>query len=79
MVEQYYCPAVTLALFPSVADAEEEVDGSDLMSETVAPLISGEGASAPPGEGERLVLAALLIPLHESGGYKVTFMLPELL
>ena len=50
------------------------------MSNAVAPWISGEGASPPPSEVERLVMAALLLLLHESDdGHKVTFMLPELL
>lgn len=79
-VARYYGPAVTKALFPSAADAEGEVNGSELMSSVVVSWISGGGASFPPSEVERLVMAALLILLHEGGdGHKVTFMLPELL
>jgi hypothetical protein len=79
-VAQYYGPAVTRPLFPSAAVAEGEVGDSEFMSETVAPWISGQRASSPPGEAECLVMAALLVLLHEGGGgHKVTFMLPELL
>lgn len=79
-VARYYGPAVTQALLPSAADAEGEVNGSELMSNAVAPWVSGGGASPPPSEVERLVMAALLVLLHEGDdGHKVTFMLSELL
>jgi hypothetical protein len=77
---QYYGPEVTRVLFPPADDSEGEVSGSELMSDAVAPWISGERASSPPGGDEHLVMAALLVLLHEGGGrHKVTFMLPELL
>lgn len=79
-VEQYYGPTVTRALFPPATDPEEVVNSSESMSDAVVPWISGERASSSPGEAERLVMAALLVLLHEGGGsHKVTFMLPELL
>lgn len=79
-VEQHYDPVVTRALFPSAADTEGEVSGSEFMSEALAPWISGGRASSPPGEDERLVLAALLVLMREGGNdFKVTFLLPELL
>ena len=74
---QYYGPEVTRALFPPADDSEGEVSGSELMSDAVTPWISGERASSPPGGAERLVMAALLILLHEGGDHKVTFMLPD--
>jgi hypothetical protein len=78
-IAQYYGPAVTCALFPSEADAGQEPGGLEFMSDTVGPWVSGEDASTKPGDAERLVLAALLVLLHEGGGHKVIFMLPELL
>ena len=38
-----------------------------------------EGMSGCPDESGRLVLETLLVLLREGGGYKVSFMLPELL
>lgn len=56
------------------------MNGSELMSNAVVPWVSGQGVLPPPGEAERLVMAALLVLLHEGGdGHKVTFMLPKLL
>ena len=79
-VEQYYGPAVALALFPPATVAEGEVGDTEFMSEAVTRLLSGGGDAPPPGEAERLVMAALLVLLREGGGgHKVTFMLPELL
>lgn len=78
-VAQYYGPAVTCALFPSEAGAGEEPDGSGFKSDALAPWVGGEDTSATPGNAERLVMTALLVLLHEGGGHKVTFMLPELL
>lgn len=67
-------------MFPSAAATKEEVIESEYMSEAMVPWIDGVGASVTPGEAERLVMAALLVLLHEGGGgHKVTFMLPELL
>lgn len=78
-VAQYYGPAVTCALFSSEIGVGEEPGGSEFKSDALAPWISGEDTSATPGDAERLVMAALLVLLHEGGGHKVTFMLPELL
>ena len=78
-VAQYYGPAVTCALFSSETGAGEEPGGSEFKSDALAPWVSGEDTSATPGNAERLVIAALLVLLHEGGGHKVTFMLPELL
>lgn len=79
-VEQYYGPAVALALFPPATGVEGEVGDTEFMSEAVTRLLSGGGDAPPPGEAERLVMAALLVLLREGGGgHKVTFMLPELL
>jgi|ERR1043165_990975 hypothetical protein len=79
-VAQYYGVAISRALFPPGADVKGEAGGSQVTSGAAAPLISEGEASAVPGEAERLVMAALLVLLHEEGGgYKVTFMLPDLL
>jgi hypothetical protein len=78
-VAQYYGPAVMCALFFSEASAGEEPGGSEFKSDALSPWVSGEDTSDTPGEAEQLVMAALLVLLHEGGGHKVAFMLPELL
>jgi hypothetical protein len=77
-VGRCYGPAVLRTLFPSIATAAAEE--SALTSQYMTVGEGEEGGSSPhPGEVERLVLAALLIMLHEGGGgCKISFMLPEL-
>lgn len=73
-----YGPAALRTLFPSVAAAE--VEESALTSRYTTVGEGEEGGCSPyPGEVERLVLAALLVLLHEGGGgYKISFTLCEL-
>lgn len=77
-VGRCYGPAVLRALYQSAAAAE--VEEGDLASRYVT-VGEGEegGGSSHLGEAERLVLAALLVLLHEGGGYQISFTLRELL
>lgn len=77
-VGRCYGPAVLRTLFPSTATAE--VEESVLTSQYMTVGEGEEGGSSPHrGAVERLVLAALLVMLHEGGGgYKISFTLHEL-
>jgi hypothetical protein len=78
-VGRCYGLAVLRTLNPVAATPE--VEEGDLTSQ-YATLGEGEegGGSSHLGEGERLVLAALLVLLHEGGGdYQISFTLRELL
>lgn len=74
-VEQCYGPEALRELLPSAAAAAEAAEGALTSRRTT---VGGGGDSTHPGEAERLVLAALLVLLHQGGGYQISFTLREL-
>ena len=76
-VERRYGPAALRELLPAAAAAEAE-EGALTAQHTTVGGGEGGGDLSHPGEAGRLVLAALLVLLHEGGGYQISFTLHEL-
>lgn len=79
-VSRCYGQAVLRALFTFTTTVGGGEGDSNLAGKRDCRRATRYEFAPTPGEAERLVLAALLVLLHENGGgHKVSFMLPELL